>query len=583
MTQAERDPRRLLKTFLDVGVQLTQALDIDVVLTSIVERAMEITGARYGAAATVDDFLSVDRFLHRGLTPEEVAMLPHYPEGKGLLGLVLNDRRPVRTESIADHSASIGFPLNHVPMAAFLGVPMIHRGRLVGAIYLTKPPELAPFTDLDEDFVSAMASLGAVGITNALMFGAESERAERSALLAEISAKVRRSLEVADVLEATVETLGRTAHVDRCFIRMVAEPASSMLGPIAHEWHASGFVRLAREHDRQYPVSSLAAMSRTTQWSTDVTEEDERLLDPSLAGDRSDYEGVQARAVLSTPLMWGDELLGVATFHSRRPRQWTRSDVALLEAAAREVSIALHHARMYRDALESTRKLQEVDQMRSDFMQMVSHELRSPMTVVVGIAEMLQSHGGQLSQDQHAELIETLGREARRLGRLVSEVLDLEALDKGSLALRASEVDLAALAEEAVTDSGNVDRTSLSVSPGDRRANVDRDRIKQVLLNLISNATKFSGPGSPITVTVTPDADGVTVSVADRGPGISRDEQTRLFRRFSRLPGTGQLKPGSGLGLYLSKKIIEEHGGSVWVDSQPGRGATFSFRVPRRS
>lgn len=581
MTQAEQDPRRLLKTFLDVGVQLTQTLDIDVVLTSIVERAMDTTGAPYGAAVTVDEMAAVDKFLHRGLTPEQVSLLPHYPEGKGLLGLVLNDRHTVRVDDIADHPDSIGFPLNHVPMRAFLGVPMIHRGRLVGAIYLTKPPDHPPFTDLDGDFVETMAAFAAVGISNALLFAAESERAERTVLLADISAKIRRSLDLGEVLGITVETLARTAGVDRCFIRFVAEPASSMLGEIAHEWHSSDVVGISHEHDRQYPVSSLAAMSRTTQWSTDVTK-DERLLDPSAIGGSNDLEAVQARALLSTPLMWGDELLGVVTLHSREPRQWTRSDIALIEAAAREVSIALHHARMYGDAVDSTRKLQEVDRMRSDFIQMVSHELRSPMTVVGGIAEILSSRGERLSSEQRIELIETLGREARRLTRLVSQVLDLEAVDQGGFPLQAEEVDLAAVAEEAVTDSGSADRTSLMVGAGNRIANVDRDRIKQVLLNLLGNAAKFSDPAGPITVVVAPEADAVVVSVSDRGSGISVEDQARLFRRFSRLPATVQMKPGSGLGLYLSRKIVEEHGGSIWVQSEPGSGATFSLRLPRR-
>jgi signal transduction histidine kinase len=581
MTQAEQDPRRLLKTFLDVGVQLTQTLDIDVVLTSIVERAMETTGAPYGAAVTVDEMAAVDNFLHRGLTPEQVSMLPHYPEGKGLLGLVLNDRRAVRVNDIAEHPDSIGFPLNHVAMKAFLGVPMIHRGRLVGAIYLTKPPDHPAFTDLDQDFVETMAAFAAVGVSNALLFAAETERAERTVLLAEISADIRRSLDLADVLGTTVETLARATEVDRCFIRLVAEPASSMLGEIAHEWHAPDVGGISHEHDRQYPVSSLAAMSRTTQWSADVTK-DERLLDPSILGEPNDLEDAQVRAVLSTPLAWGDELLGVVTLHSRGPRQWGRSDIALIEAAAQEVSIALHHARLYGDAMDSTRKLQEVDRMRSDFIQMVSHELRSPMTVVSGISEILSSRGERLSAEQRIELVETLGREARRLTRLVSQVLDLEAVDRGGFPLQAEDVDLGAIAEEAVTDSGSAERTTLMVGAGERIASVDRDRIKQVLLNLIGNAAKFSDPSSPITVAVVPEADEVVVSVADRGPGIAVEDQVRLFRRFSRLPATMQMKPGSGLGLYLSRKIVEEHGGAIWVESQLGNGATFSFRVPRR-
>jgi len=569
MTQTEQDPRRLLQTFLDVGVQLTQALDIETVLVSIVERAMEITDAAYGAAVTVTAEGALAQFIHRGLSPEEVALLPHYPRGEGLLGLVLKERAPQRIERISDHPASVGFPLNHVPMDAFLGVPMIHRGNLMGALYLTKPPDKELFTDLDEDFVLAIASMAAVGIANARLFAAETDRAERTALLSIIASRVRQSLELPDVLETTVEMLGRAAGVDHSLIRLVEDSDPRELGPIAFEW---GTRKPSPENKDQppHPVTTLAASSHATQWSEDFAS-DERLVDPAGAG-----------AGLATPLMWGNELLGVVTVHSGVPRKWTPADIALIEAAAREVSVAIRHARMYESALEATRRLEDLDRLRAEFIQMISHELRSPMTVVGGIAEILRKRNDKLTSEQRTELIETLGREARRLTRLVSEVLDLEAIDRGALALNVGEVDLAALAREAVTDSGEASHTGLIVHPGDALASCDRDRIKQVLLNLISNSAKFSDEDTAISVTVTPQADHVSIAVADRGPGIPEEEKANLFKRFGRL-STGEHKPGSGLGLYLSRKIVEEHGGQIAVESRVGEGATFTVRLPRSS
>ena len=574
----EQEPHRLLETFLETTLQLTSDLDLEHVLLAIVDRSMELTGAQYGAAVTISPEGGIESFQYRGLTPEQVALLPHLPEGRGLLGLVLEERKTVRLERLGDHPASVGFPDRHVPMDAFLGVPLQNRGELVGALYLTKSPDEEPFRADDEKFFEAMGAIATVGITNARLFATEKERAERSEVMSEIASRVRRSLDVDQVLGATVDALGRAAQVDRCFIRLAAAESGG-LQEIHSEWTMPDVPSLKGNATMEFPIANLAVNSRRTEWSEDVME-DARLLDPVLAGKPIDLVERGTRAALATPLQWGDQILGVVAFHSRTPRKWTEGDIALIEAAAREVSVALSHARQFSDAVQTADRLRALDEMRSDFVTMVSHELRSPMTVVAGIADILQKRQAALSPAQRNELIETLGREARRLTRLVSEVLDLEAIDQGSMELQLEEVDLAALAREAVTDAGVADRTDLAVGRGDAVVMADADRVKQVFLNLISNAAKFSGEGKAVKVTVSPQPTSVCVSVADEGPGISEENQLKLFQRFSRLD-TGSRRPGSGLGLYLSRSIIDAHRGEIWVESEPGSGATFSFRLPR--
>lgn len=579
--QLDNDQGRLLATFLDTTLQLTGDLQVDSVLLAIVDRSMELTGADYGAAVTVDGEGGIESFQYRGLTPEEVALLPHLPEGSGLLGEVLKQKRTIRLEQLADHAASIGFPDKHVPMHAFLGVPLQNSDGLVGALYLTKKPGRDAFEEADERFFETMAAIATVGITNARLFAAQRERAERSVLMSEIASKVRHSLDVDDVLEATVETLGTGAQVDRCFIHLTQDDDRGKLGVIRAEWDSKGTPRLVSSDRLEFPISTLALETRRTQSSDDVME-DPRMADPEIAGAQMDLVRQGTRAGLATPLEWGDELLGVVAFHSRTPRKWTENDIALIEAAAREVSIAITHARRFSEAVETAERLRHLDEMRSDFVTMVSHELRSPMTVVAGIADILKKRQSALSPQQRDELVDTLGREARRLTRLVSEVLDLEAIDQGGMELQIGSIDLAELAREAVTDAGVAERTDLAVGRGDAVCQVDGDRVKQVLLNLISNAAKFSGETRPITVQVAPEAEGVCLSVHDEGPGIDQENIDKLFQRFSRIDTGAGRKPGSGLGLYLSRSIVEAHNGTIWVESEPGKGATFSFRLPRR-
>jgi signal transduction histidine kinase len=578
--RTEQDPDRLLRSFLGISLDITRDLDIGLILAGIVERAMEVTGATYGAAVTLSNEGQLEDFLHRGLEPEKVALLPHLPEGKGLLGFVLEAREPVRISKISDHPRSIGFPSEHVEMEALLGLPIEHRGELIGALYLTKPAGVMPFSEDDEVFTQAIAAMAAVAIDNARLLSAETSRAERAALLRNIASKVRRSLDVQEVLDATVDELGRAAGVDRCLIRLVSETSQDpALGSIASQWTSGALGPITEESGYSFPVSYLALRTRSTQWTEDLSE-DERLL--RLA--RAERDSItDSRGVLSTPLEWGDQLLGVVTLGTILPRDWSISDRALVEAVAREVAIAIHHAKLYEEAVQTAERLRELDEMRSDFISMVSHELRSPMTVVAGIADILAKRRHKLSDERQSELIGTLGREARRLTRLVSEVLDLEAIDQGQMELHPSDADLAALGAESIADAGEAHRTKLIVEPGNATVFGDYDKIKQVLLNLISNAAKFSNEDAAIAVTIAPDKDFVTISVTDEGPGIPEEHRPRLFQRFSRVVATGQRKPGSGLGLYLARIIVEGHNGTIWCDSIVDVGTTFSFRLPRNS
>lgn len=577
--QRSSDPGRVLDALSSIGLHLSKDLDIFEVLTTIVERSMELTGASYGAVATVGD-AGINHFLHRGLSEEEVARLPHLPEGRGLLGAVLEERRAIRLDVMSEDPRSVGFPNEHVSMESLLAVPIQHRDDLVGALYLTKRPGQPHFTPEDEAVVEVMGALAAVGIRNARLFESESRRAADEALLRDIAYRVRHSLDIAEVLTTTVEELGIAAGVDRCFIRGVESPGGDMLGPIEYEWVAEGVERLAGRERVQYPVSSLAARTLRTQWSAEISK-DERLRDARLPNTLDDLVKAGTGADLSTPLDWGGELLGVVTFHSVRPRKWTESDIRFIEGAAREVSVAIHHARLYGEALDTAEKLQELNDLRSDFVSMVSHELRSPMTVVAGIAHLLQWRKDRLVDADRDQLLDTLERESRRLTRMVSEFLDLEAIDRGRIQLQMEVVDLVELAAEAMVDSGHAPRTDLITGLDEAKVNADRDRVKQVILNLLTNAAKFSEETAPIILAVEPAGDEVKVSIKDRGPGIPTEQMDKLFERFSRLTTTVGRAPGSGIGLYVSRMIVEMHGGRIWADSTPGAGATFTFTLPR--
>lgn len=526
-----------LASFLEVSVQLTQDLDAATVINVVIERAMEIAAADFGALVTFDSNGTIDRFVSRGFTGKQAEM------------------------------------------GAFMSVPLSLRARIIGALYLAKTPEAPAFDRSDEEFVTSMGAMAAVGISNARLFRDELERSRRTALMQQIAWTVRHSLDITEVLSEAVEVLGKAAGIDRCYIRLVDDDDPDELGPVEVEWDASGVRPLNPARTSKHPIGTLTARTRLTQWSDDIRT-DPRFTAPGAVG--VEYAGgAVIGASLGTPLEWGDELMGVVSFQKVTPHSWTSSEIALIENAAREVSIAIHHARLYYSALDKADELRELDEMRSDFLAMVSHELRSPMTVISGIAHILRWKSDRLKPDAREELLNTLERESRRLARLVSEFLDLEAIERGKIELRSDDVDLSELVAEAMVDAGQSARATLEVNGEDCSVMVDRDRVKQVLLNLLTNAAKFSPDGGPIDLSIEPAEDHVLIRVVDHGPGIRQEDMDRLFTPFSRLQTTVNQTSGSGVGLYVSKTIIELHGGAIWAESQVGDGATFAFTLPR--
>jgi signal transduction histidine kinase len=227
----------------------------------------------------------------------------------------------------------------------------------------------------------------------------------------------------------------------------------------------------------------------------------------------------------------------------------------------------------------------EAERMKDDFFALVSHELRTPLTSIIGYLELvLEDESGRL-EDDHRRYLEVVGRNASRLLRLVGDLLFVAQVEAGTMSLEPGEVDLERLVAEALeTATPRAEARSLvleaDVAPVPPLRG-DRDRLGQVLDNLVTNAVKFTPPGGRIEVRARAE-DGVAVlEVADTGPGIPQEEQEHLFERFFRASSaTAEAIPGVGLGLTIVKAITEAHGGSVALDSEVGIGTTFRVELP---
>lgn len=238
--------------------------------------------------------------------------------------------------------------------------------------------------------------------------------------------------------------------------------------------------------------------------------------------------------------------------------------------------------RSQRELEDALQKLKDLDRMRNEFVAMVVHDIRTPNAVVTGFLSLLRENWAQLPRERIDELLSRAMESTSHISGLVADMLTAARIDSGEFTFKLAPFDLAEVVYRTVgpTRDTNPEMSfEVSLAPDLPRAFGDIDRQQRILNNLLSNAVKFSPAGTTVTITVARRGEELTVSVADEGPGISSTDQKKLFRRFSRLEGRSHAK-GTGLGLFISKALVEGQGGTISVDSARGRGSTFMYTVP---
>jgi signal transduction histidine kinase len=251
-----------------------------------------------------------------------------------------------------------------------------------------------------------------------------------------------------------------------------------------------------------------------------------------------------------------------------------------LEQKSRELEAATTELRA------ANERLKELDRLKDDFVSTVTHELRTPLTSIRAFTQILLEHP-EVEAEQRGKFLGIITKETERLTRLINQVLDLSKIESGKAEWRESMLDLRELIDDAVTGMSQVfeERAiQIDVEVPEKAAPVraDVDRIIQVMLNLLSNAAKFCEPGrGRIRVALRQEAGALRVEVRDNGPGIDPADQGVIFDKFRQVGDTLTAKPhGSGLGLHISRQIVEHFGGRMWVESRLGEGACFAFTLP---
>ncbi|MDQ3890199.1 MAG: ATP-binding protein [Actinomycetota bacterium] len=292
------------------------------------------------------------------------------------------------------------------------------------------------------------------------------------------------------------------------------------------------------------------------------------------------------RSRVVAPLSVGARTLGILSVAREPPNAFSADEVEMVTLLAGQVATAVENIRVFEAERHAAEELRRLSALRADFVSLVSHELRAPMASVIGCAATLRKRWRTLSAEQRESFLALIEEETARLAGLVGDVLDTSRLDAGTFTYAFGNVDVAELVRETAA-AADISQEEVSI-----RADVDRplpavrgdrNRLRQLLLNLVMNAVKYTDPGDEVEVRADAEDGVVAVSVRDHGPGIAPEDQRLIFEKFGRAKPLGNSKPGAGLGLFIARSIAEAHGGSLEVESEPGAGARFTVRLPTPS
>ncbi len=293
------------------------------------------------------------------------------------------------------------------------------------------------------------------------------------------------------------------------------------------------------------------------------------------------------RALLAVPLLREDRLIGGLVVRRRAPGEFQKETVDLLQTFATQSALAIQNARLFREIESKGRELEIASKHKSDFLANMSHELRTPLNAILGYTELILDKIYGDVPETIQEVLERVEKNGRHLLGLINDVLDLSKIEAGQLALSLDDYSMKEVVHTVVTSVESLAaeknlELKVSVSPEVAHGKGDQQRISQVFLNLVGNAIKFTEAGE-VRIEATASNDTFVLSVSDTGPGLSEADQQRVFEEFHQVDGSStRKKGGTGLGLSIAKRIVEMHGGRIWVESTVGKGSTFWFTLPVR-
>ncbi|HSE88655.1 MAG TPA: GAF domain-containing protein [Candidatus Binatia bacterium] len=472
-----------------------------------------------------------------------------------------------------------------------LAVPLLREGTAIGVISIRRM-EVRPFTDKEIKLLETFADQAVIAIENVRLFQelqARTQELVRSVgelkALGEVGQVVSSTLDLETVLTRIVSHAVQLSGTDGGAIYEYDEQSEEFQLRATDQMEEELITALRANPPRLGDgVVGRAAVTREPVQITNILEE--RAYAPRM---RQLLERFGFRANLAVPLLREDRIIGGLVVRRKSSGEFRPEVIELLKTFATQSVLAIQNARLFREIEDKSRQIEAANRHKSEFLANMSHELRTPLNAIIGFSEVLQERMfGELNEKQ-AEYTDDILTSGRHLLSLINEILDLSKVEAGRMELELATFDLPLAIDNArtfVRERATKHGINLDVTVDERLGDFvgDERKIKQILLNLLSNAVKFTPEGGRIGINARQADGSVEISVSDTGIGISPEDQAKIFEEFRQVGGDyAHKREGTGLGLTLAKKFVELHGGKIWVQSEVGKGSTFSFTLPERS